>query len=429
MRAVLLAALALAGILLCARVFVADMHYRSARDLPLDDPERVTRLERANRIDSGDAVYAFRLGESALETGNLEGALRWFAEAARRNPLMARAQYWWAVALERARRGDEALEHLEIARRLAPFNVDLNRRIASQYAERWGRTRSPEDLRRAFETAHAIRRVDPDAVSDALVVEILRHPLLRYEELIAAVDSMAPGDPEVRLTLARTLAGSREPRLRWAMRAFDDADRLADAGGALSAEGRLIAFEKLRREYPEAALERLREALDLLGEERFAHERELAQLLLERSHDDEARAALRRHFRKTAETDLPGAIDQVRRVFAGVTGRAPAELAQAELEFWDWARMGYSSLDAAEIDYHASRAALAAGRRETALGAIQRYLVRYSTEPRALHHAALCYESLGRKEAARRHLRLALRHSSDPEYLKLAERLGMETDR
>jgi tetratricopeptide (TPR) repeat protein len=408
-------ALAIAGILIAVRVHVGDAHYKRGRP-ERDRPARTEWLERAEQVDSGDALYPFRLGRALLERGtaeDLDRAVECFRRAARRNPVMARAQYWWGVACERLGREEEALSRYRAARRLAPNNLDLNKRVSERYAARWARTRDPEDLRRAFEALHALRLVEPRAVTEG-VLALLRRPVLRYADL----DSVIPMEAEPRRTLAETLAAAE--RHRWAVRTFDQADRLANAGGRLSMRGRILWYEALRDGgLDEAALRKLLEAREA-APEAFDRPLDLARAYLRVGKSEEARETLRQHLR-TAD-DVGAAGREVHEVFGEIRRSGGAKL---ELEFWKSVRPGYPTV--AVLDLYQAEAASACGNDEACLGALRRYLIREPASDRAYYLAAVSFRRLGQRKLAQDHLRQALRlRPSAAAYRRLAVDLGME---
>ena len=80
---------------------------------PLQELRRLTRLQRAyNLMNEGDL---------AVERNDNEGALRAYAEAARRAPDSAEMLYWHAVALVNMGRVDDALPLFRRA-----FEMDRN---------------------------------------------------------------------------------------------------------------------------------------------------------------------------------------------------------------------------------------------------------------------------------------------------------------
>jgi tetratricopeptide (TPR) repeat protein len=439
MRSVALAVLAVIGIVVCLRMHLADRLYRLGRD---DAPAAAAaQIQDAYEIDPGDALYALRIGRAKLEIGtreDLEEAISWFRMAAQRNPLMARAQYWWGVALVGLQREDEALDRFEVARRLTPYNVDINRRIAGYFMQRWEQTRSRSDLRLAFEAYHALRLVKPEVTTEA-VTRLLRHLFVRYEDL----DSVIPRAAAERETLAETLANAK--RFTWAIRAFDEADDLADAGGRLKVRGRLLYYAHLAEDYPVAALEVIEDVRAFALAEKgavFAHERELATASLRvgaddgvearvrAASDDKAIAALKRHV-QGASGDLDRAIGEIAAVFRSVSRE---DMHTLELQFWRWLRERHRTFDAAAADLHLAAASLAdsagAGSVEEALDALKRYERLNPSSARASYLHALCYKRCGRIDLARKRLQKALKLRPDSEeYRRLADELDEEEEK
>jgi tetratricopeptide (TPR) repeat protein len=443
MRSVLLTVLAVVGVLVSVRLHLADRQYRLGREAQErgDDPAKAAaRLEAAYDIDSGDAHYALRIGRAKLETGTREGveeATGWFRTAARRNPLMARAQFWWGVALVALDREDEAVERFETARRLTPYNVDLNRRIAGYYMERWERTRSRDDLRRAFEAYHALRLVEPEVTSEA-VLKLLTHPLVSYADL----DSVVPRNAAERETLAETLASAR--RFAWAIRAFDEADDLAGAGGRLKVRGRIFHHRHLAEEHPVAALDIITDAREVALASKdgsFPHDAELGLANLRVSTlpevDEKERAAargralqaLKRHF-TGARRGVAPAIAEIAALFRELP-REDAETAKLEVDFWSWLRTTHRTLEAAPADLHLAEAILAEDEDENAadaaLSVLKRFTLQKPSSAKASYLYALCYRRIGRIDLARKHLQMALRlRPEERAYRDLARDLSEE---
>jgi tetratricopeptide (TPR) repeat protein len=118
-------------------------------------PEALAAFQRAIAADPAFSWPYHNIGRLHLEQGDLEQARAWLAKAVEVNPNHWRAQLNLAVALQRARRHDEALAAYERAATMHPEDADTHASIG------WLLVKTGRDAegRRALQTAV---RLDPD---------------------------------------------------------------------------------------------------------------------------------------------------------------------------------------------------------------------------------------------------------------------------
>ncbi len=230
--------------------------------------------EGASRLAPLDFRYPYRHANS-LWFGNGPGArsrsdvLRaheLFSEAIDRAPTVAEARYYYATTSLVLSEDVEADRSALAALTLAPLHLDLRRKVALYFEDRFKHTRSDAHLEAAFR-AMGGERAD-------LIRVVLTDPLISYDRVSKAFASSGLS-PEDRIGI---LMGME--RWSWAIRASEELEAEAEDGAALRS--------MVRVRYAESLIDRgafmgaRREAefgLELMGD-RFSSYRTLARARL-----------------------------------------------------------------------------------------------------------------------------------------------------
>lgn len=148
-----------------------------------DEAQRLLRQVLA--ADPGRVDDALLLGEMILKGGNPSGAIEYFRRAEGKQP-STRAEVLLAIAYQRMKQFDQANHYLDLARKRAPGNPDVERSLAGFYIE----TGNYPD---AITALQAIRNPRPDVLAELAYVNQLTG---RLTEAARLYSKAADGDPK-----------------------------------------------------------------------------------------------------------------------------------------------------------------------------------------------------------------------------------------
>ncbi|HMD19273.1 MAG TPA: tetratricopeptide repeat protein, partial [Alloacidobacterium sp.] len=168
----------------------------------IPDAERL--LKQVVAADTRRRDDALLLGDLSMRSGDYAAALDWLGRAERMQP-DARSELLMAISYQRLKQMDMASRYLELAKRRAPDNPDVQRSLAGYYREIGNYSEAIASLR-------SIRNPKPDVLAELAYTYQLDGKLDDSAKLYAQAANAMPKDMGLQLSAAQAqiAAGSIE---------------------------------------------------------------------------------------------------------------------------------------------------------------------------------------------------------------------------